>query len=99
MQLTSEVKTGREKKKNIREEIWDLLVSKGYEVSSHSSVILKKEFEVNRTDHSTGKPMKTVFVRKYRFGKNNLQKFTGSIKGWSIPFCRLVVREGKIAKK
>lgn len=72
----------------IKNDIWNLLLSKGYNLSSHSNKILKLL-----------DPKYPGMEIKYRFGKNNLQKFRSGLKVASIPFSRLEIRDGKITKK
>ena len=67
----------------IKNDIWNLLLSKGFKISTHSAKILHH-------------PEQAI---KYRFGKNNLQKFRGGIKVASVPFSRLEIKDGKITKK
>lgn len=95
-------------KMDIREQIWELLLSKGFRESAHSSKILKKEIEITSLAElgdatvidGEGKLIRMEkLVVKYKFGANNLQKFYGDNKRWSVPFCRLTIKDGKITKK
>ncbi len=98
MEILNSLEIKSKEKVDIREQIWGLLKSKGFEKSSHSNKILKKQIEVRNPDSQSEYPTRTVTL-KYRFGANNLQKFTGDFKNYSIPFCRLTVVDGKITKK
>ena len=72
-------------REKIKEDIRNLLLSKGFNESAYSGRILHHpniELEI-----------------KYRFGKNNFQKFRHGIKVFSIPFSRLEIKDGKISKK
>lgn len=70
-------------REKIKEDIRNLLLSKGFKESSHSIKILHH-------------PTEEI---KYRFGKNNFQKFRHGTKVFSIPFSHLEIRDGKITKK
>ena len=85
-------------KQNIKEQIWNLLVLKGFKVSSHSNIILRKEIEVKNPDIKS-EHLTISHIIKYKFGSNNLQKFTNNFKNYSIPFCHLTIIDGKITKK
>lgn len=108
MEVVNEIPVPKREKKDIREQIWDMLLSKGFRESSHSSRILKKEVtasvpaRLGEADaiEKDGKPVRRVnIVVKYVFRKNNLQKFKGGFKAYSIPFCKLTIKDGKITKK
>lgn len=81
-------------KADTKEQIWNLLPTKGYEISNHSDRILKQRIEI-----TTGDGRKLSVVSKYVFGKNNLQKFHDTVKKFSIPFCHLTIINGKITRK
>jgi len=80
--------------RQIREEIWDLLKSKGFKESAHSGKILRKDVEIMKKDSL----VKLSITVKYKFGKNNLQKFHDEFKKYSIPFKHLSIVDGKIIK-
>lgn len=81
--------------RKIREDIWNLLKSKGYKESAHSGNILKKDVEVTRKIDNS----KIKLTIKYKFGKNNLQKFHAGFKKYSISFKDLTISpEGKITR-
>lgn len=80
--------------RQIREDIWNLLKTKGFKESTHSGNILKKDIEVI-LHNSTQKSKMTI---KYKFGKNNLQKFHDEFKKYSIPFKHLDIKDGKITR-
>lgn len=65
---------------DIRTQIWDLLKSKGYIESNRSTKILSK--------------VSDGIAVKYKFSANNLQKFRGDFKLWSVPFCCLCINDG-----
>ena len=73
------------KSHEIKNDIWNFLLSKGFTVSRHSNKIL----------HSPN-PLEEM---KYAFGKINLKKWSHGIKRYSIPFSRLEVKDGKIQIK
>jgi hypothetical protein len=80
--------------RQIREEIWDLLKSKGFKESAHGRKILKKDVEVTRTVDNS----KIKLTIKYKFGKNNLYKFYGGLKKYSIPFKHIGIVDGRITR-
>lgn len=81
--------------RKIREDIWNLLKSKGFRESTHSRNILKKDIDVTRKIDNS----KIKLTVKYKFGKNNLQKFHDEFKKYSIPFKNLKISdEGKITR-
>jgi len=80
--------------RKIKEEIWNMLLAKGFKVSAHSNKVLKKDIEVMKKDSS----VKLSVIVKYKFGKNNLQKFHDDFKKYSIPFKHLDIKDGKIIR-
>ncbi len=87
------------KNDKIKDDIRNLLLSKGYVVSNQSTRILTKIREMEIPDAETGYIRILETKIKYRFGKNNLQKFSDGIKRYSVPFSRIEIKEGKIKKK
>jgi len=81
--------------RKIKQEIWDLLLSRGYKISPHSNLILKRFVEIE--DSKTGR--KSEREVKYKFGSNNLQKFIGGVKRYSISYKRLDIIGDKITNK
>ncbi len=98
MEIANEVVV-KKGKVDIRDQIWELLKSKGFRESSHSDKILKKQITIKNPDGFPNSPATVEITVKYKFGANNLQKFIGGFKKYSIPFCRLTVENGKITKK